>query len=279
MRNLIPRAAALAGAGTLLAGLAVALTAPPASASTEVTCPHDNLQAAINAAAPGATIEVSGTCTGTFTITKDLTIQGQPATTLDGGGTGIVVTVDQGATAVLHSLTIQHGDGFIGGGIFNGGAVTLEDSTVSGNTASGDGGGIYNNVGTVTLEDSTVSGNTASEEGGGINNNGGTVTLEDSTVSGNTAFLGGGIANGGAVTLKDSTVSGNTANDEGGGINNNSGTVTLEDSTVSGNTAHFGVGGGISNNLGATATLTDSTVSGNKPDNCFPPGSVPGCTG
>ena len=53
MRNLIPRAAALAGAGTLLAGLAVALTAPAASAGTEVTCPHDNLQAAINAAARG----------------------------------------------------------------------------------------------------------------------------------------------------------------------------------------------------------------------------------
>ena len=199
MRNLIPRAAALAGAGTLLAGLAVALTAPPASASTEVTCPHDNLQAAINAAAPGATIEVSGTCTGHFTITKDLTIQGQPATTLDGGGTGIVVTVDQGATAVLDTLTIQHGDGFIGGGIFNGGAVTLEDSTVSGNTATlSHGGGIYNT---------------------------GAVTLKDSTVSGNTARFAGGIANQGTVTL------------------------------------------------------TDSTVSGNKPDNCFPPGSVPGCTG
>jgi len=257
MRNLIPRAAALAGAGTLLAGLAVALTAPPASAGTEVTCPQDNLQAAIDAAAPGATIEVSGTCTGTFTITKDLTIKGQPATTLDGGGTGIVVTVDQGATAVLDTLTIQHGNtppgARGGGGIVNDGAVTLEDSTVSGNTATLGGGGIFNDSGTVTLKDSTVSANTADG--------------------------GGGIYNTGAVTLKDSTVSGNTANDEGGGINNNSGTVTLEDSTVSGNTAHFGVGGGISNNLGATATLTDSTVSGNTPDNCTPAGSIPGCTG
>ena len=253
MRNQIPRAAALAGAGTLLAGLAVALTAPPASAGTEVTCPQDNLQAAIDAAAPGATIEVSGTCTGTFTITKDLTIKGQPATTLDGGGTGIVVTVDQGATAVLDTLTIQHGNtppgARGGGGIVNDGAVTLEDSTVSGNTATlSHGGGIYN-TGAVTLEDSTVSANTAHGGGGGIFNDSGTVTLKDSTVSANTADGGGGIYNTGAVTLKDSTVSGNTAR----------------------------FAGGIANQ--GTVTLTDSTVSGNTPDNCTPAGSIPGCTG
>jgi hypothetical protein len=65
---------------------------------------------------------------------------------------------------------------------------------VSGNTAGGSGGGIYNSAdfahlggGTVTLTGSTVSGNTAGAFGGGIfNETGGTVTLDDtSSVCGN----------------------------------------------------------------------------------------------
>ena len=48
-----------------------------------------------------------------------------------------------------------------GGGIYNGGTLTLTNSTVSGNTAwATRGGGIYNS-GTLTLTNSTVSGNTA----------------------------------------------------------------------------------------------------------------------
>ena len=47
-----------------------------------------------------------------------------------------------------------------GGGIFNGGTMTVGNSTFSGNSAA-DGGGIYN-YGTLTLSNSTFSGNTAS---------------------------------------------------------------------------------------------------------------------
>jgi hypothetical protein len=67
--------------------------------------------------------------------------------------------------------------------------VTLEaGSSVSGNTADLDGGGIFNDFGTVTLQaGSSVSGNTADLDGGGIENFGGTVTLEASNlVCGNT---------------------------------------------------------------------------------------------
>jgi hypothetical protein len=47
-----------------------------------------------------------------------------------------------------------------GGGISNGGTVTLNNSPVSGNTASSEGGSIYIYAGTVTLNKSPVSGNT-----------------------------------------------------------------------------------------------------------------------
>ena len=65
--------------------------------------------------------------------------------------------------------------------------LTLNNSTVSGNTASYNAGGIHN-VGTVTLNSSTVSGNTSGNDGGGLAIAAdGTATLNNSTVSGNTA--------------------------------------------------------------------------------------------
>jgi hypothetical protein len=65
---------------------------------------------------------------------------------------------------------------------------------VSGNTATGSGGGIYFFYGTVTLNDSTVTGNTAGISGGGIYDVDGTALILNgsSTVSNNVAGLDGG---------------------------------------------------------------------------------------
>ena len=149
-----------------------------------------------------------------------------------------------------------------GGGIRNIGTLILTSSTVSGNASTdSNGGGIYNAGGTVTLTDLIVSGNMATENGGGLFNSGGTVILTNSIVSGNSAILnGGGIAfTSGTATLANSTVSGNTA-EFGGGIYSAGGSLILANSTASGNAADFG--GGIYN-FGGTVTLTNSTVSGN----------------
>ena len=64
--------------------------------------------------------------------------------------------------------------------------VTLANSTVSGNSAGSDGGGVRNS-GTLTLTNSTVSGNSAFDDGGGVFTYGGTLTLDQSLVSGNSA--------------------------------------------------------------------------------------------
>ncbi len=89
----------------------------------------------------------------------------------------------------------------LGGGIYNAGKITLEDSTISGNSTVSDfklgsGGGIYN-TGTATLINDTISGNDANTSGDGILNTG-NVFLTYSTISGN--FVSGtdsgdGIAN------------------------------------------------------------------------------------
>ena len=142
-----------------------------------------------------------------------------------------------------------------GGGINNAGTLLLDTSTVSGNTAGGDAGGIYNaSTGMLMLTHSTVSGNTAGDDAGGIRNApGGTLILVTSTVSGNTAGDdGGGIRNGLAtLTLVTSTVSGNHANLDGGGIYN-IGTAHVLNSTITNNQADaelngLGTGGGVYN--------------------------------
>jgi hypothetical protein len=155
--------------------------------------------------------------------------------------------------------------------------ATINGLSISGGNTRAFGGGIYNNGGTLTLNNSTVSGNTAfAGHGGGIaNDNGGTLTLTRTTVSGNQAIAeviggtrnggaGGGISNiSGSLTLTNSTVSGNTATDNAGGIDNHSGTLlTLTNTTVTNNSP-----GGIVNS--GSATLTNTIVAGNSPSN-FP---------
>ena len=68
------------------------------------------------------------------------------------------------------------------------------DSTLSGNTATADGGAIFNASGVLSVLNSTLSGNSAANEGGGIDNAGNT-TLVNVTVSNNTAGAGGGFLN------------------------------------------------------------------------------------
>ena len=134
------------------------------------------------------------------------------------------------------------GDYAAGSGIYSRGAVTLTNSTVSGNSGRG---GIIGT--TVTLTDSTVSGNSSGGSGGGILGQE-EVTLTNSTVSGNSTTgedaRGGGIFGFYAVTLANSTVSGNSTagyGADGGGIFVGRGRATIANSIVAGNsTAGFG---------------------------------------
>ncbi|WP_329583100.1 hypothetical protein [Streptomyces sp. NBC_01361] len=107
-----------------------------AAGAVVVNCKDNRgaLQPAIAGAAPGATLMVKGTCTGPFTITKDLTLIGQGRAVLDGNQAGSTVTVTGAVQVRLTTLTIINGIASAGGGINNaGGTVTLDDSTVRNN--------------------------------------------------------------------------------------------------------------------------------------------------
>lgn len=256
-----------------------------------------SLRQALANANDGDTIDFAVTTPASITLTsgellvnKSVTISGPGAGQLsvDGNAASRVFYIISCTTATISGLTITNGlattapsfSGFNGGGIYNDhSTLTVSNCTLSGNSANGDGGGIFNNGqsgrATLTINNSTISGNFTffgggDAQGGGLYNDASysgtaTLTINNSTLSDNSAGLdGGGIENdGGAqgsatLTISNSTLTGNVSSfDGGGGIRNYSedgiAAVTITNSTLSGNASNYG--GGISNHGGA-ATLT-----------------------
>src|SRR5262249_30236573 len=142
---------------------------------------------------------------GELLLDKSLTIKGPgaPFLKVSGNHTSRVFNVALGTTVALSGLTIADGHG---GGIDNGGTLTISNSTVADNAAANFGGRIAN-AGTLTIINSTVAGNVSGDQTSGISTsaggiaNAGTLTIINSTVSGNSALaveggtLGGGINN------------------------------------------------------------------------------------
>jgi hypothetical protein len=183
-------------------------------------------------AGDGDLIDLSGV-TGTITLTgggltigSDVEIIGseENGIVIDGNSTDRVLEISAGIVASLSDATITNGsvDGN-GGGIYNGGELSLTRVTVSGNAAaSGTGGGI-NNAGTLTMKNCTVSGNSASGEGGGINNETGrTLSLNNCTIASNSSSTGttGGLYNAGGLDIRNTLIADNSTADFG-----NSGTI------------------------------------------------------
>lgn len=119
-----------------------------------------------------------------------------------GGGQG-----PSGASISYSTISGNHAD-LIAGGIFSGSALTLTQSTVSGNSAQG-GSGItlkYSGAGTATIGNSTIAANTATYIGAGIYNVPGTPS-------------GGGTQVAVPMTLTSSIVAKNTTNGVADDIN------------------------------------------------------------
>jgi hypothetical protein len=117
-----------------------------------------------------------------------------------------------GATANVSGVVItdNKATGVGGGGIINSGMLKLSGSTVTGNSAPINGGGLNTQQrGTSRIVRSTFARNISGGLGGGISNLG-TMSLSRSTVRLNRGSSGGGIATGNShVTLHDSVISSN----------------------------------------------------------------------
>jgi hypothetical protein len=194
-------------------------------------------------AASGDTVQFASNLKG-GTITLGSTLDINQALTIDGAGSGITVNgggnrvfqIDAGNTVVISSLTITGGvaSGFnSGGGIYNLGSLTLNNSTVTGNHAF-DAAGIVNaSNATMIMNGDTVSNNTASGAGGGGIANSGTLTIVNCTIAANQAVNGGGISNNGVLKMANSTVASNTVvGGDGGGIINTGAELDLLNTIV-----------------------------------------------
>ena len=240
---------------------------PTASATPPSGCaaPYNPAtEAALNTAI--ACINAAGAGTHLITLAADLGLTGattplnNPAATqlqlvgaghtIDGHGHGPILTVAAGTTAHLSGLTLRGGAAADGAAVNNAGVLTIENSRLSDNTATGRGGAIFNR-GRLTLKGVTLAGNSA-PAGGGLASAAeaadATVILLDSSLTGNTATAGGGLWARGAghtaaVTLRNTTFADNTGTGGAGGAALLSGPGGRLTATV-GATRFTGNGGG-----------------------------------
>lgn len=198
---------------------------------------------------------------------------------------------------VISSCTAKNGGGVFQDKNTSNAFLTLTDATVTDCRATnGIGGGIRTNAWTVTLNGATVSHNSATSNGGGIWYDGAnddnrklmSLTVNGSTIDGNTSGGNGGgiytlvknvsvsslytVSVGEESVNKAVSISNNTAASNGGGIyhsrnvDGSSLTVTGGEAypvTISGNNASSGEGGGVYANVRSTG-FAWTEVSGNK---------------
>jgi hypothetical protein len=191
-----------------------------------------------------------------------------------GGGGGITSGAeDSDATLVIDATSVTQNEVLDGGGgamwIFaeepHTSSLEVMHSEITDNTAGRTTGGIRTQVAEVTIEDTTIDGNSGNWACGGLFLEGGTGEINRTTISNNTVVntidygTGGGLCVGGSsTTISNSTISGNQVlgpssgqgySGRGGGISLIASAadtaVLVEDSTICDNTAET-VGGGIS---------------------------------
>lgn len=213
-------------------------------------------------------------------ITSEVTIQGvSPVRTSieRSGGAFRLFTVEPSGSLTLEAVAIKNGLSDNGGGIATYGDLTLDNSVVSGNAASGSGGGIWAYDAQIEIRNgSTITMNNGGT-GGGMSLSYTGLTVTDSTISANNASASfGGIdayEPGATFVLHNANIENNTAATNGGGVSirgyytggEPTSVVSIVDSTISNNTASDGFGGGVYTNYTA-ATLTNTVVSANQSD-------------
>ena len=205
----------------LTSAFAATLTVDPLDGSSYTT-----IQAAIDEAVDGDTIEVAR---GSFSECldsggKSLTLTGHGSgdgTTIDGSTTcaagQATITLDAGETWSLQDLVVTRGD-HRSFDVLNGAVLDLLNVTVSDNTATDCGGGLYASASTLNITNSTFE-NLSAGDGGAICAVASSLTVSSSAFTDNEA---GALDEGGAIAIylddtsqialiRDSSFSGNTA--------------------------------------------------------------------
>lgn len=205
---------------------------------------------------------VTITLTSQKTITVDTTINGADLVTLSGGNSTRLFMVNLGITLNLESLALTNGSAAPGGAIYNEGIVNITNVLLTANLAPGGFADAIYNGGALSLVNSSLSNNIGGLAGGGVYNNG-TVTILSSTFTGNQSAIAGAIYNHGTLTIARSNFTDNKTTGGGGAGIFNDGNVSVFTSMFSGNTTTGGSGGGLYNVIYAQALVSRSSFINN----------------
>ena len=302
---------------------------------TPASCTEDAFNSAFNTVQTGGGGTITFNCGGAATITfsdqkillENTTIDGAGKITLSGGKKTRLFLVNTGLTLALQNLTMRDGFTNFGGGLIEifggstkitagklldstagtnggaiycsndpGGAVSIIDSVVAGNSAK-IGGAIYSGGCSLTIFDSElknnkvpaqvsgtglggaiylapksklqltgtlVEGNESYNGGGLLIDTQATAKITESTISRNMGSYGAGIENRGKTEIAQTFFEGNEAKIAAGGLGNFNGILSVTQSKFYNNSG--GIGGAIVSN-GLLATLSHITVDGNEATN------------
>jgi hypothetical protein len=169
----------------------------------------------------------------------------------------------------LVNTTISGNKADVGGGICNGGLLTISNSTFSENSVRQHKAGAIANYGTVVIVNSSFAKNSSGSmgHGGAIHNGGilfgapGTLTISNSTISGNEAAAGGGIVNveGSSAVLENTILANNVGGNCLGTLTSNGYNLSSDDRCAFNATGDLNDSdpmlGGLKDNGGPTPTM------------------------
>lgn len=164
------------------------------------------------------------------------------STTADNGMGGAIYNSQASNKLTVEETNFNSNKSANGGAIASDGALDITNSTFTQNSASGNGGAIYNIKNTTNINSSTFTSNSA-VNGGAVANDS-TINISNSKFNDNSASANGGaVYNKGNLTVTDSEFTNNSAV-KGGAIYSEGGTVNInaqnKNVTFTGNTAEKG---------------------------------------
>ena len=176
--------------------------------------------------------------------------------------------------------TITHASSKTGRGVYvSSGTFNMYGGSITGNRATGDGGGVYKSGSnsSFNMYGGSITGNTANSYGGGVYVDGGGFTMSGGTIGGtktgetNTAtYGGGGVYAKANFEMTGGSITGNETNRGGGVYVTGKGSFTMSASadgqnipSITGNNDYISTfGGGVCVGNG-TFTMTDGSITGN----------------
>ena len=206
------------------------------------------------------------------TIEKNVAISNGTATIYGGN-----IHVFNRANLNVNDATITGGKAKVGGNISVGQGTeteqaptaTIQNATISGGSATENGGNIYANKSVVTITNCEITNGSSAVSGGNVMAYNANMTITNCEITDGNAKYGGNFAGSEcigenkAITISGSTISGGSATENGGNIYVRDVDMTISDCSITGGTAKTGGNIAIATSTmdGAEVKIVNSTVS------------------